>query len=464
MRIRPTKQQFEKQLKAVASVLRQEIMEGKHEAGSFLPSEKQLAQRFDMSNNSVRKALQMLAEEGWIIKVPRVGNRVAEGRSPVHLTIASNKMAVRNIALEKLLQIFNERYPWIHVHINSNDGGLPGFGAGESLVDVDLVLMDDYQFQRLVELQLFNQLEALSSMKDYYPFLHDLFTVDGQMYMHPLIFSPVVLCYNRAHFREAGLLEPDGSWTWDYLMQCAERLSDSSKGRYGFCFHVQTANRWPIFLLQSGERFQWSDGMLNDIRGTKLMEAMKLCKRIIHNRKAFPLYLSENQGDIDRMFLAGKISMTLNSYMGLNAYSDSDLDYDISPIPSNCERKTLMISLGLGINKNSSHKHEVKLLAQFLTSEWTQQFISDHTLSIPALGTIAPQSYSSRVNKPKRFPLYREIMFTYETTRALNLTTASTHKLTNEMKAYWADMLDEEELGQRVVQILSYEGEALQKI
>lgn len=464
MRTRPTKEQFLKQLNEITAVIRHEIMNGKYAAGTFLPSEKRLAERFDMSNNSIRKALEILVDEGWIIKVPRVGNRVADGRTPVQLTLACNQMAVRNLALEKLLQVFNQRYPWIQVRLNSRDGGVPGFDEQEGIRNCDLVLMDDYQFQRLAELERFDQLEALSPRQGTYSFLNELFTVHGQLYMYPLIFSPVVLCYNRAHFREAGLLEPDGSWTWDHLMDCAEKLTDSSKGRYGFCFHVQTANRWPIFLLQSGERFQWQSGRLQDIQGTKLLEGMKLCKRIIQNRQAFPLYLSENHDDVDRMFLAGKISMTLNSYMGLNAWTDSELDYDISPVPANDERRTLLISLGLGVNKQTPHKHEVKLLTDFLTSAWTQQFISDHTLSIPALGWIAPQTNSNCIRKPPRYPLYREIMFTYRTNRDLNLTTSAAFKLTNEMKAYWADMLDEEEVEDRIIQILSYDDKVLHKV
>src|SRR5690606_32695659 len=111
------------------------------------------------------------------------------------------------------------------------------------------------------------------------------------------------------------------------LMRAAEKLSDG-KGRYGFCFHVPTKNRWPVFLLQSGESFEWEGGALKELRGSMLLESMSVCKRILHNRTAFPLYLSENNDDIDRMFLEGKVSMTLSSYMGMNGWQSANIEYD----------------------------------------------------------------------------------------------------------------------------------------
>jgi multiple sugar transport system substrate-binding protein len=39
------------------------------------------------------------------------------------------------------------------------------------------------------------------------------------------MFSPAILCYNRDHFTEKALLEPDSSWSWDELFETAEKLA-----------------------------------------------------------------------------------------------------------------------------------------------------------------------------------------------------------------------------------------------
>src|SRR5690625_7528023 len=59
MRNRPTKIEFEKKLDEVVCVIRDAIINHFYELGSFLPSEKQLAKQFNMSNNSIRKALEL---------------------------------------------------------------------------------------------------------------------------------------------------------------------------------------------------------------------------------------------------------------------------------------------------------------------------------------------------------------------------------------------------------------------
>lgn len=79
------------------------------------------------------------------------------------------------------------------------------------------------------------------------------------------------------------------------------------------------------------------------MRGTRLLESMKVYKRIIHNRKAFPLFLSESNGDIMQMFEEGKLSMILNTYMGLNLWKQANLEYDVAPVPFIYEPRTLVI-------------------------------------------------------------------------------------------------------------------------
>ncbi|MDF2724460.1 MAG: regulatory protein GntR, partial [Paenibacillus sp.] len=385
MRNRPTSEQFRQQLHDMIEWLRGSVMSGAYADGDYLPSEKELAAKFGLSNNSIRKGLEQLVEEGLIEKVPRIGNRVKANRierRPVTLTLGCNYASLRNLELPALLDDFHKRHPWIAVMTKTYGGTLVDeHGNTES---ADLIMMDNYQFQRIVEEGRTAFFKALSVSEGIYPTLSKLFVFDEVCRMRPIIFSPIVLCYNKAHFRECGLEEPDGTWTWDDLMRNAERLSDG-KGRYGFGSHLQDMNRWPIFLLQSGERFELEDGRLKGLHGSRLLQGMQVSKSIIHNRKAYPLFLSENNRDTLQLFMEGKLSMILNSYMGLNVWKHLDLDYDVSPIPFIHEPRTMMICLGLGINARSEHMEEAMLLADYLGSARASRLIANRTLSIPAL-------------------------------------------------------------------------------
>lgn len=451
---RPTKEQFNRQLEQIAGALRDDIANGRYAPGDYLPTERALMERFRMSNNAVRTALEQLVREGWIEKEPRVGNKVAAGKPHVKLTIVLSDYTQRNLELSGLLDDFQRQYSWIRVEPRIKRGGPPDVD-GKQEEQADLVLMDDFQFQRLVEDEGVASLEPLAVRKDIYPQLNGLFQQEGRQYLCPVFFSPVVLCYNKAHFRELGLNEPDGSWDWERLVECAEQLSDG-KGRYGFNFFVQSMNRWPLFLLQSGEPFEWDDaGRLKDIRGTALLQSMKVCKRIIHNRKAFPLFLSEDDGDIMRMFEEGKLSMVLTSYMGLNLWKDAKLDYDIAPVPFIHEPRTLVICCGVGISANSRHKEEAMLLADYLASDRAREHIYRNTLSVPSTQPLPARSANERINRPERYGLFREMMFSYRSHKDLNIPIADFAKLSAQLKAYWAEMIDEDELCDRLRDVLS---------
>ncbi|MDF2719112.1 MAG: regulatory protein GntR [Paenibacillus sp.] len=403
----------------------------------------------------IRTGLEQLVREGWIDKIPRVGNRVAPGRPPVKLKLLCNPLPFRNLKLRQLLDGFHRQYPWIHVEAVEVIG-IEGFFEQTGGISGDLMMIENNQYWQMADRGMAQHMEKLAEKPELYPQVTKLFETNDGLYFQPLIFSPIVLCYNRTHFRECGLLEPDGSWTWDDLMRNAEKLSDG-KNRYGFCFHIPSENRWPVFLLQSMERFEWDGNRLRDIRGTKMLESMKIVKSILHNRKALPLYLSESNDDIDRMFMEGKVSMTLNSYIGLNGWSESDIEYDISPVPFIHEPRTLAISLGVGISRSTLHKEEAMLLLDYFTSAEAQSFIRSQTMSIPSLGTLPVQLEDMGPYRPSRYTMFREVMASLRTLADLNLPHGMIRALSNQLRAYWADLIDEDELCDRLIQALSKE-------
>jgi DNA-binding transcriptional MocR family regulator len=56
--------------------LRDEIMDGQYEYGSLLPSEREVCERFSVERSTVRKALELLVEDGIVAKHPGIGTEV----------------------------------------------------------------------------------------------------------------------------------------------------------------------------------------------------------------------------------------------------------------------------------------------------------------------------------------------------------------------------------------------------
>ncbi len=90
------------------------------------------------------------------------------------------------------------------------------------------------------------------------------------------------------------------------------------------------------------------------------------------------------------------------------------------------------------------------MLVDYLSSRQAQNMIRQHTVSVPALQDAEAIAGSGVPRWPSRYPLYQEMMFSYRTHHDLNIPVAMISKLFRELKAYWADMIDEDELWVRL--------------
>ncbi len=80
---------------SIAATLRREIAQGLWRAGARLPSEAQLATRFDVNRHTVRRALQVLAEEGLVQS--RQGAGVFVRANPVRYPIGRRTRFRQNL-------------------------------------------------------------------------------------------------------------------------------------------------------------------------------------------------------------------------------------------------------------------------------------------------------------------------------------------------------------------------------
>jgi ABC-type glycerol-3-phosphate transport system substrate-binding protein len=58
-------------------------------------------------------------------------------------------------------------------------------------------------------------------------------TLDGKLYMLSMSASVTNWVYNKTIFKEAGLKEPDDTWTFDTVLEAAQKLTDPAKKQYG---------------------------------------------------------------------------------------------------------------------------------------------------------------------------------------------------------------------------------------
>jgi multiple sugar transport system substrate-binding protein len=421
--------------------IRDEIVSGKRNVGDYLPSERELGKLYCISNKSVRHCLDVLVSEGLIEKIPKVGNRIADVSDNNSITIrfGCHRTTVEETDLGTLISQFHKLYPRIRVQTMMLEHYVSVRQSLESGI-MDVVTVNVPNFREMVEYDALELLEPQLPKSDIYPYLNKAFMHNGELMVQPLTFSPVVLCYNRKHFREMDILEPDSGWTWEDLKRAAAKLAIPNE-RYGFYFYLLSNNRWPVFLLQSGMRLP-PEGEPVRICDGPWMEVLRLCRDIVMNQTIMPLFYEE--ADAEKLFLQEKVSMIMTTYFSLNEFKKAGFEYDIAPLPYIENPKTLLIAIGLGINAKSEQKEAAQTFVDFLTSYQPQLNIRQRTLSIPALKPAAEWIGPETMFRPLRYPMHRDIVPTYRLYTDLNVTIEMLTAIINEVKLYWAGLESEQ--------------------
>ncbi|MCE3200860.1 extracellular solute-binding protein [Paenibacillus sonchi] len=455
------RQSFRERLEYMVSKLRTDILSGILQPGAYLPAESTLAKQFELSNKSVRRGLDVLVQEGLIVKIDRVGSMVMESvKERIRIHFGCSSSLTKDFKLDDLIAEFHRLHPGIHVlplalnnfdHVNSameliNNGML------------DVLSLNSTQFQELAENGSAGLLETLEPDPGLYPIASEAFLHNGALFAYPISFSPVVLCYNKAHFREADLPEPDSYWTWDDLIEAARKLSEK-RGRHAVYFVPASENRYSVFLLQSGIRTM-EDGEHHQTLSPETANSLNVYSRLVNNHQIFPKYLAGNHDDETvSLFVQEQVSMILTTYYNLNDFKDLSLDYDLAPLPTlkaKDPQKTLLVTIGAAVVENSRQKEAARQFVSFLASPEAQRMIRERSVSIPARKRIAEMAVDDHLNRPSRYLMYRELFPTFSYLRDLGLPIAVLQSFRKLLNAYWSRMIDEttlyEEMGRLIAE------------
>lgn len=438
----------------MVATLRDEIITSQWKVGDFLPSEIALSEQYRLSPNTVRKGLDVLVSEGYIEKVPRIGARVISPVSPDQITIRFgylSDMLDYELPIHDVVHDFQNQHPNISIQpvgISARRGGSGGWEQFDNLDVMEIVSLADYVEKKK------QFLEPVELKDGFYPFLAEPFSTDGITYAHPYTFTPTILCYNKEHFREKKMPEPDSSWTWDDLIQAGLHLSEG-KDRYGLYFHATRELRWLPFLLQSGFVFERDHAGKYNLHDPRLIKSMQCIYELINNQALFPPFMGEDEQDEQALFVREKVSMLITTYDRLFTFQDASFEYDISPLPILDKPRTLLNTIALATNRSSQNKVAARLFTDYLLSYEMQSKIRLCTTRIPALTLAAEwRGEGTSLKFPSRYHMYREIIPTFRYHTALNLPYSKLTVFRNEMKYYWSGLEDLDTVLKRLTELL----------
>jgi multiple sugar transport system substrate-binding protein len=449
---------FKVQLNQMVSTVRQQIIKGEIPIGDYLPSELILADQFGLSKNSVRRGLEELVAEGLIVKKSRIGNLVVSNKSfdQVILRVGYYPTLIKDAQFPDLIKNFEAEYPNIKVQTIA----LPYDHYQQTVYDffhndmIDVVTINFKDFRDFdpVPDAVFEEMEKEPQV---YSYLQQPFAKkdeNDKVYVRPFVFSPIVLCYNKDHFDASDIPYPDSGWKWEEALEAANKLMadhDDEKA-CGFYFHPLSLNRWPIFMLQNRVQFTRDEQGNISFPIEELKQSVNFIRKTFDEQGIMNTFLSDSDRDAEKIFLEQKASMIMASYFSLNEIRKHSIKYDIAPLPYLKDPGTLLLIIGLAINKHSTKKMAARQFVDFISGERSQDLIRKNTLSIPAMKKVAERSGDENVFKPSRFQLFREIIPTYRMFTDLGLNSKELGEVRNELRIYLSDMMDDKIFLQRL--------------
>lgn len=451
--------------------LRGEILSGKIKPNEYILPENTLSQKYNISRVSVRKVLAELVEEGLIEKITGKGNRVTIPKDglPVKekIRLAWFSTSYELEIVKEIIGKYNASQPFAEAELSI----IPESSYMESITQLiegedgpDVFMISDSHFRQLLDMGKAHLLHPYLSDKmdpqtDSYPKLYELFEFDGQPIITPFLFSPVVVCYNKRLFEQAGISGQDPIHNWTALVDTAKSCTKDTDGdgridHYGFCFS-SSPHRWPVFMLQN-EGTLISDNNECNIDNRNTIEALQFCLDLMYKEQVSPIYSHGSEYMAEALFVKERVAMILSTYYFMNEFRGSTMQWNVCPVPEQKSEGTLLLGGGLGINKNSQRLKLTESFVDFMVGTEAQTLIKKLGCTIPALKHVAEDdSLLDWAIHPKNYNVFQEIMPYTRTLLELKMNTSEFDLLRNEMQLMWMNIEDPGEACGRIVQLIN---------
>ena len=242
-----------------------------------------------------------------------------------------------------------------------------------------------------VLMDLTSKIEEDINKDDYISSLFALTDSDGKVWGIPHAINSTALFYNEELFDKAGLEYPTENWTWEDVLQAAEKLTGPKNKHgvsdvYGFGLASSMTLGWyPIVLAEGGTPLDETRTKSN-FDDPKTIAGVKRFEEIVKSGVTPPLAWNATNGGAKASFYQGKLAMVLLQSNAVASIIDNNpnLKFNVTNIPYGWdgERDTVYVPNMWVINGRSSKaKQEAawKWL-KFYLSETSQLTLAEECL------------------------------------------------------------------------------------
>lgn len=207
----------------------------------------------------------------------------------------------------------------------------------------DVLMLDNPDVQQIAATGALTPLKnyGVSAPKGDVPGVVKAGTYKGQLYGLAPVINSIALYYNVDMLKAAGITPPK---TWDELKTDAAKLTDASKGVYGFAMsNINTyEGTWqflPFFWTNGGDE--------KNIATPEAAQALQLDVDLQNDGSMSKSSVNWSQQDVNNQFVAGKAAMMINGPWQLPVLNATKgLHFASVPIPTRTASQTVVSPLG----------------------------------------------------------------------------------------------------------------------
>ncbi|MDE7186402.1 MAG: extracellular solute-binding protein [Lachnospiraceae bacterium] len=219
----------------------------------------------------------------------------------------------------------------------------------------------------------------------------DDFKVGGGYYGIPKDIGTLGLFYNKDIFDAAGVEYPTADWTWDDMMDAAEKLTDPANGIYGIAADNNGQNfYWNLIWQNGGEVFD-EETQLCTFDSPESIEAMEYAVSFVEKGYS-PTPADLANLSADEYFESGKTAMNFAGSWMLTEYLNVDtLNFGVAELPAGKEKGVICSGMAFSVAANAKNPEAALKLVEYLGSEEAQTIEAQSGVAIPAYnGTQQP--------------------------------------------------------------------------
>lgn len=372
-----------------------------------------------------REFVSLAASAGALALLPRTAYAQSDAAGSIRMMTFGGDAQLK--ATTDAVTRFNAKYPNVKVEVGidpiANGWGdfvsrvLQQFNAGENY-DVYHTATETLQSfaARDLFIPLNDFIASNDTFGDFDPRLFELTKYKDKTYFLPSTWNNIMINYNRALFKAAGLETPKRGWTWDEFADVADKLTvrDASGNATQFGYEVPTFffGLMPWFF-SNGTSPITKDWTASNMKDPKVAETLQFLHGLIYDRKVSP---APGQEGIDNQFFAGQIAMISRGHWIVQNAIAAKLDMDVAIPPKKIDDHTVIGFGAYGISTKAKDPDLAKALVLELLSPETQ--IAEGELGGAVPGRKSAAQTATFLKFPPSANLYYETLATTESVPA----------------------------------------------